>query len=172
MAASPPVPQRIPPLSWRSPAVLWTPLALAAGVGWPALAIGSNPAALRLALLFGASVFATGLLALSANWAAGRPPRSRANVVAHLVWAGAAVSLLAPFFVADLFSVATQGAAHPPAKQFSLSDSLALAPLSLLLGLPGSLLSAVIFSWIAFAPPRAKAGNAIIIDRADVQPFD
>ena len=33
----PPIPQRIPPLTWRQPAFLWTPLALAVAIGWPAV---------------------------------------------------------------------------------------------------------------------------------------
>lgn len=143
---------------------------MAAAIGWPAAVVGTNQSALRLALLAGAAVFATALLALGANWARGRAPRDRRTVVAYIIWAGAAIYLLAPFFLADLVSVAAHG---PDAERtISFSMSLALIPLSLLLGLPTTLVSSLVFSWLAFEPPRKRGPMEVAIDRGHVQPFE
>lgn len=170
MASTPPIPQRIPPLRWRSPSFLWTPVSLAAAIGWPAAVVGTNQSALRLSLLTGATVFTLALLVLGANWARGQAPRDRRNVVTHVVWAGVAVYLLAPFFFSDLVSVAANG----PAAQTSIGYdmSAALVPLSLLLGLPATLISALIFAWLAFEPPRKRGPVDVAIERGHVQPFE
>lgn len=171
MAALPaqPVPQRMPPLKWRGPAFLWTPAALGLAIGVPALLFGSNEGQQRLALVAGTCVFILALIALGVSWAIGFAPRTRRTVVMHVVWSGAAISLLAPFVLTDLMATVA-GAAHA-GEHFTFSMSLAMIPLALVLGLPLSLVSGLIFAWTAFEPPRPRKHSEVMIERADVQPF-
>ena len=83
--AQPPIPQRIPPLRWRGPAFLWTPLALAAAVGWPAALFYNDLEVQKLTLVCGALVFAFALVTLGVAWALGIAPRTRRTVVIHVL---------------------------------------------------------------------------------------
>ena len=152
-----PIPQRIPPLRWRDPALVWTPMALAAAIGWPALIFFGEPALQRLALAAAAGVFTLALLSLAGSWMIGRPPRTRRTVVMHVVVAGGIGALATPFMSAGLGATA-----------------LALLPLSLLLGLPSALVAGMVFAWIALArEPSPDAVKPIdeALARHDVQPF-
>ncbi len=91
--AAPPIPQRIPPLMWRRPSWLWTPLALALALGLPAAVFMNDPALQRFALVAGALVFALALLTLGASWALGRAPRTRRVVLLHVLGGGVAAAL-------------------------------------------------------------------------------
>src|ERR1700755_2129254 len=93
----PPIPTRIPPLTWRRPTFLWTPIALAAAIGWPAALFYQDGNPQRFALIAGAIVFAVALTTLGASWAMGHPPKARRVVVLHVVLAMAAAEILAPF---------------------------------------------------------------------------
>lgn len=154
-----PIPQRIPPLQWRAPAYVWTPLALALAIGWPAALFYQEPVLQRAALIAGAVVFALALAALGVSWARGAPPRARRVVVLHVVLAGALTALAAPFALTRLLSAA--GATLTPAM------ALAMTPLALLLGLPIALVSAILFAWVALK--RAPLEEDLV--GFDVQPF-
>lgn len=149
-----PIPQRIPPLAWRRPAVLWTPLALALAIGWPTLLFWENVGPQRVAIAALFIVFATALTTLGASWALGRAPKSRRIVVLHVVVAGAIAALAAPFVLTWAFAaVAEDGSA---AEQFSLAMSLATTPLVVMLGLPVVLVSGMLFAWIALKRARRR----------------
>jgi len=161
----PPIPQRIPPLSWRKPAFLWTPIALALSIGWPAALFYEDIGAQRLAIAALFVVFAVALITLGVSWATGRPPKSRRIVVLHVVTAGVVAALAAPFVLTMLLGlIAHQGAAE----QFSLAMSFVTTPLVVMVGLPVVLVSGIVFAWTAL-----KRGTPVSEEdfRHDVQPF-
>jgi hypothetical protein len=164
--AAPPIPQRIPPLAWRKPAFIWTPVALALAIGWPAGLFYDDPGPQRLTIAALFAVFALALVSLGASWALRRPPRSRRVAVLHVVAAGVAIAAVAPFVLTHLLALAAPSVS---AEQFSLAASLATTPLALMLGLPVVLASGIVFVWIALRPgPRSTRSD---VDRHDVQPF-
>ena len=165
---SPPIPQLIPPLEWREPAFIWTPIALALAIGWPAALLPNDVALQRLALVAGAVVFAFALLTLGASWALGRAPRTRRTVVLHVLFAGVAAALAAPFVLSELLALV---AGAERTGNFSTSMSLALTPLALVFGLPMALLSGTVFAWIALSRPRQERVDDRIFVADDVQPF-
>jgi len=161
-----PIPQRIPPLNWRRPAFLWTPLGLALGIGAPAAVFYDDPGIQRAMLLAGIFVFAAVLTALGGSWLLGRAPRARRTVVAYVVAAGAIAALVAPFAMAEL--LATTAPERP-----SIAMAMTMTPLALLIGLPSALAAGLVFSWIAMKP-KDLDGDKLLDDavfRHDVQPF-
>jgi hypothetical protein len=164
-----PIPQRIPPLTWRKPAILWTPLALALAIGWPAAAFYDEPAMQRTVLVVGAAAFALALITLGASWVLRRAPKARRVVVLHVVIAGAIVSLAAPFVLTELLTAI----AGPARATAPLEMALALTPLALVLGLPIALVSGIVFAWTALAQPRERPTDLLDdgVFRHDVQPF-
>jgi hypothetical protein len=163
---SPPIPQRIPPLTWRQPAFLWTPLALALAIGWPVALFYDDRGPQRVAIAALLIIFALALVSLGASWALGRAPRTRRIVVLHVVSAGVITVLAAPFVLTWLLgAVAGNGASE----SFSLAMSLATTPLVLMLGLPVILVSGIVFSWTALR--RGAVRNERDEYRHDVQPF-
>lgn len=167
---SPPIPQRIPPLEWRKPAFIWTPIALALAIGWPAAAFANEVALQRLALIAGAVVFALALVTLGASWVLGRAPRTRRAVVLHVLFAAVLVAALAaPFVLTELLAFI---AGAERAGNFSASMSMALTPLALVFGLPMALVSGTVFAWIALSRLRAeRLDDRIFVADSDVQPF-
>lgn len=166
---SPPIPRRIPPLRWRGPSFIWTPVALALAIGWPAIVLSEQPSLQRVTLAAGAVVFAIALLSLGASWALGRAPRTRRVVVVHVVLAGAAAAFLAPFVLTPLLALAAENASG---EEFSTAMSMAMTPLALVLGLPVALISGTLFAWLALSRPRGEMlEDNIYVAKADVQPF-
>lgn len=165
-----PIPQRIPPLRWREPTVLWTPLALALAIGWPAGLFYSEPNFQRLVLVAGASVFALALVTLGASWMLGRPPRARRIVVLHVVVAGAIAALLAPFVLTELLATVAEYENEGAGQKFTLAMSMTMTPLALVLGLPIALVSGIVFAWLALVRPDAEEYEDNVL-REDVQPF-
>lgn len=166
---SPPIPQRIPPLEWRKPAFIWTPLALALAIGWPAVLLPNDVALQRMAFVTGAVVFALALLTLGASWAVGRAPRTRRVVVLHVLFAGGVAAVAAPFVLAELLALV---AGSEKAGRLSASMSMALAPLGLVFGLPLALISGTVFASIALSQPRhEQVDDRIFVADSDVQPF-
>lgn len=160
-----PIPQRIAPLAWRKPAFIWTPLALAAAIGWPYLAFREDGALANMALIAGAFVYAMALTSLGVAWAFGRAPRSRREVVLHVIAAGAIAALGAPYAITRLLGAA----AEHGGESFSLAMAMGVTPLAVVLGLPAALLSGLVFALIALRRPRAEAAETR--DAYDVQPF-
>lgn len=161
----PPIPQRIPPLSWRKPAFLWTPIALALSIGWPLALFYEDIGPQRMAIAALFVVFAIALITLGASWVMGRPPKSRRIVVLHVVTAGVIAALAAPFVLTSLLAfVAHEGAAQ----QFSLAMSFATTPLVVMVGLPVVLVSGIVFAWTAL-----KRSTPVTEEdyRHEVQPF-
>lgn len=157
-----PIPLRIPPLAWRAPAFVCTPLALALAIGWPALLFTQEPSLQRIVLISGAIVFALALISLGASYVIGQAPRARRVVVLHVVIAGALTALAAPFVLTELLAaVGGDSAELTPAMAF------ALTPLALLVGLPVTLVSGIVFAWIALRLPVMEEDLAGF----DVQPF-
>lgn len=143
-----PIPQRIAPLTWRAPAILWTPLALTLAIGWPAALFYYDPTPQRVTLVAGFAVFAVALISLGAAWALGKAPRTRLTVITHVVIAGVIVALAAPFVLTQVLALVASSTGQSGAP-FGLSMSLAMTPLALLLGLPMALISGALFSLIA-----------------------
>ncbi len=168
---TPGIPQRIPPLAWRKPAFLWTPIALAASVGWPAALFYNDAGPQRLALIAGAIVFALALVSLGVSWASGQAPRSRRTVVLHVVLAGALVTLIAPFVLTQLLAAVANAQEAHSAGSFTLAMALAMIPLALVVGLPMMLVSGIIFSWLALSRGRRDELLSDGVFRDDVQPF-
>lgn len=169
----PPIPQRIPPLTWRRPTFLWTPVALALAVGWPAGLFYMDGGPQRLALVAGAAVFALALVTLGVSWGFGHAPKARRVVVLHVVVAGAIASLAAPFVLTQLLATVANYEHDGSGENFTLAMSLAMTPLALVLGLPIALISGIVFAWVALAKPRGLPGEVLDDDvfRNDVQPF-
>ena len=165
-----PIPQRIAPLSWRKPAFLWTPLALAMAIGWPAAPFSGDPGLQRLAIVAGLVVFAVALVTLGLNWVLGRAPKERRVVVMHVITAGALAAIAAPFVLTELLALVANYQHRGAGDNFSLSMALAMTPLALLLGLPISLVSGLIFAWVAFHRGRADDADLATFE-SDVQPF-
>ena len=163
-----PIPQRIPPLTWRKPAFLWTPIALALAIGWPAALFYEEPNPQRFAISSLFVVFAIALISLGVSWFTGRPPKTRRVVVLHVVTAGAIGALLAPFILTWLLALVAEYEHEGAAEHFSLVMSLATTPLVVMIGLPVVLISGIVFAWVALkrgAPVREEDY------RHDVQPF-
>ncbi|MBC7767280.1 MAG: hypothetical protein H7124_00685 [Phycisphaerales bacterium] len=161
-----PIPQRIATLSWRNPAFLWTPLSLALAIAWPAALFWQQPNLARLTLVSGMLVFALALSSLGAIWALGRAPKSRRAVLLHVLCAGALVALLAPFALTGLLGALGAYRDADAGAALSLADSLAIAPLALIVGLPVALISGIIFAWLALS--RRAPEN---LDRRRCVPF-
>jgi len=163
-----PIPQRIPPLTWRKPAFLWTPIALALAIGWPAALFYEEPNPQRFAISSLFVVFAIALISLGVSWFTGRPPKTRRVVVLHVVSAGIIGALLAPFVLTWLLSLVAEYEHDGAAEHFSLAMSLATTPLVVMIGLPVVLISGIVFAWVAL-----KRGVPAREDdyRHDVQPF-
>ncbi|MEZ5956867.1 MAG: hypothetical protein R3C27_06620 [Hyphomonadaceae bacterium] len=163
-----PIPQRIPPLTWRKPAFLWTPIALALAIGWPAALFYQEPNPQRFAIASLFIVFAIALTSLGASWIMGQPPKTRRVAVLHVVSAGVMAALLAPFVLTWLLTLVAEHEHEGAAEHFSLAMSLATTPLVVMIGLPVVLVSGILFSWIALKrglPMREQDY------RHDVQPF-
>lgn len=174
--SGPPIPQRIPPLAWRKPAFLWTPLALALAIGWPTGLFYNDPGPQRAVLVALFVVFALALVTLGATWAMGHAPKTRRTVIVHVVVAGAITSLLAPFVLTELLATISRGEAESGDGAFTLAMALSMAPLALVVGLPITLLSGIVFAWIALTRGRrGKRNGGDLLDdgvfRHDVQPF-
>lgn len=146
----PPIPVRIPSLVWRAPVFLWMPAALALSIAWPAALFPSNPDLRHLALVGGASVFALAMTGLALRWVIRGAPKARRVIVRHIVVWGAIASILAPFILAK----ATGSAAL--VGDLSFGAIVSMLPLSLLLGLPASLVSGSIFALLALRRPLAR----------------
>lgn len=166
---SPPIPQRIPPLTWRQPAFLWTPLALALAIGWPAALFYDDIGPQRVAIAALLIVFAIALVSLGASWALGRAPRTRRIVVLHVVTAGVVTAIAAPFVLTWILAAVTHAESESAAEHYSLAMSLATTPLVLMLGLPVILVSGIVFAWTALKRGAMRDDRADY--RHDVQPF-
>lgn len=166
-----PIPERIAPLSWRRPTFVWTPLALALAIGWPAAIFYNDPAPQRLALVAGAAVFALALITLGLSWVVGRAPRARRIVVSHVVLAGAVVALIAPFILVELLALVANYETEGAGSRFTFEMSLAMAPLALVIGLPMALVSGIVFAWVALTSQPIGGGDIVGDDVFDVQPF-
>jgi hypothetical protein len=164
-----PIPQRFPPLQWRAPAFVWTPIALAVSIGWPAGLFYNEVVLQRLLLIAGASVFAIALATLGVGWALGQAPRARRVVVLHVVVAGAIVAFGAPFVLTELLGAVADYENAGSGQNFTFAMSLAMTPLALVLGLPIALVSGIVFAWVALKRPRVQEDQIGI--RGDVQPF-
>lgn len=150
----PRIPKRIPPLTWRKPVGLWTPLALALALGWPAL-LFEQPQAQRLALAFALIAAAVACVTLSMQWRRQGAVKARLTVVGHGV-AGAALTAISAPFTAHGFD--------------SFAAALATTPLLLAIALPLSLISSSLFAWTALARARHAEPEALLDISANVPP--
>ena len=172
--AAPPIPQRIPPLAWRQPAFLWTPLALAVAIGWPAALFFNDYSLQQLVVVAGAVVFALALISLGAAWALRRPPRTRRTVVMHVVVAGAAASCVVPFILTQLLGAVANYSHSGAGANFTLPMAMTMLPLAIVLGLPIALVSGIAFTWIALKRQSPDEPRDLLSDgllHSDVQPF-
>ena len=135
-----PIPHRMPSLIWRRPAFVWTPIALAAAISWPAVLFQDDPSVQRVILMGQFATFALALAAFGVSWGLGRAPRTRRTATLYVVWASAVTALAGPFVTGLM--VGRDGA--------SGFGPLAAAPLAAVLGLPIALGSGLVFAWLAF----------------------
>lgn len=147
--------QRIQPLVWRKPALLWGLVALAIGLGTPWLVLSNEGGFALLAVLTAAVGIGAAFLSLGIASAMGRPPRSRREVLLHVIWLTALAALCAPLFFQALLH-AMEGV-EAPMGPVGLSDGLpfALWPLALFLGLPLGLFAGLVLGFVAMT--RAEA---------------
>lgn len=171
-----PIPVRIPPLAWRQPVMVWTPAAVALGLGWPALALRESNAMAMTALITGAIVFAASFVTMGAAWLIGRAPRTRRDVIQHFIVTGLFVALAAPFVLASLLNAVAE--AEHTTTGLRAATPFALAPLAVLLGLPIAFFYGLAFSLVALVKPPAettrrvrKAKEQVRPKMHDVQPF-
>lgn len=150
----PPIPRRIKPLTWRKPVFVWTPLALAAALGWPAFLLDSDAGLAPAILIVGAAAFAAALTTLGASWLLQNPPRTRRVVLLHLVFAGGIAALAAPF----VWQIVLRNVAGADGSNIVLPDETpwALAPFALLIGLPVALFSGLVFAFVALSKPARE----------------
>lgn len=150
----PPIPRRIKPLTWRKPVLLWTPVALALALGWPAFLLGGDAGLTPVILIVGAAAFAAGLVTLGASWIVRRPPRTRRVVLLHLVFAGAVAALAAPF----VWQIVLRNVAGAGGANVIMPDETAwaLTPFAMVIGLPVALFSALVFAFIALSKPAKE----------------
>ncbi|MES1199642.1 MAG: hypothetical protein ABUS48_06655 [Pseudomonadota bacterium] len=148
----PPIPRRIPPLSWRQPFFIWTPIAVVLALGWPAALLQDQDGFMALALTAGATGMAASVVALGGAWLLGRPPRTRASVIRNVAWTGAVIAAAAPFVLVNVMSKGPSG--------LHASTPLAVAPLALMLGLPMSLFAGTVFALVALVKPRPEKAEA------------
>ena len=145
--------------------MIWTPVALVLALGWPALMLRHDEGLARTVVIAGAMAFALGFVTLGGAWAIGKPPRTRRAVILHLLFAGAVAALAAPFVFETLVRAVVEagGAEGGEAERIAAlppSFALAMAPLALLLGLPVTLFSGLVFSWVALVkPPAPRRGE-------------
>jgi hypothetical protein len=153
---------------------LWTPLALAISIGWPAAVFSNDVSIQRLVVIAGAAVFAFALVTLGVSWALGVAPRTRLTVVLHVLFAGVVVSLLSPFVLTQVLA-ATAGQQQSATSLASSSAPEAMAPLAFMLGLPIALISGMLFSLIALVRPSLYSGGDDVLGdhifTSNVQPF-
>lgn len=183
LAPPTPIPMRIPPLSWRRPFFVWTPVAIALAIGWPALMLQGQDGLFEASLVAGAVGLALTLMSLGGAWALGRPPRSRRSVIRHMLWCGGIAALATPFVLTSLLgSVAELERGAGAVNGLPGSTAYALQPLAMMIGLPVALFSGVVFSCVALVkqpgPQRElllgkrMSEKLAIPERArDVQPF-
>jgi len=166
----PPIPVRIPPLTWRKPVFLWTPLALAAAIGWPALFFQNDGAIQKLTVVAGAAMFAVAMVTLGTAWATGKAPRTRRAVVIHVLFAGFVAAVVAPFVLTALLAGVADYEKAGDGARFSMEMSLTMIPLGILIGLPVALVSGIVFAWLGLT--RAKLEDSELVgDSFDSQPF-
>lgn len=152
--APPPVPRRIPPLTWRQPVTIWTPAALVLALGWPALLLQGEPGLMQTTLIAGAIVCAISFIALGGAWMFGHAPRTRRDVMQYFLIAGLIVSIGAPFVLMSLLDSVAQY--HERVTGLRGATAFALTPLAVLLGLPIAFFFGLAFSLVALVkPPRA-----------------
>lgn len=151
-----PIPHRFPPLTWRRPAFVWTPLALVIAIGGPALALAGDGGMQQAALVMGSATFAIALATLGAAWYFDNAPRTRREVIGHVITAGVLVALAAPFVLTNLLGAVSRFENDAQGQSFTLADAAAMVPLALLLGLPIALLSAAAFSLLALKKPAKR----------------
>ncbi len=161
-----PIPERAPPLEWRRPAQLWTPLALVLALGWPAAALRGNGALPYFYLVAGAAGFALAFVSLAGASIMRRPPKTRRIVITHVIAGCAAALAAAPtVYLALLRRIA---ALEDGAPDVGVGDGtgVALAPLALMLGLPAALFAGAVFSLVSFAkaPPAWARKHAFVPD--------
>lgn len=147
---TPPIPDRIAPLAWRTPALLWTPLALILALGWPWALLYFDPSLRDFTLLILIAAFVLSLSWLAICWARGRPPKARRFVVEAIVLAAIAVALCAPIVLA-LSSSLELGVAWP------------LAVLAMTVSLPAALISGLVFAWTALRQPQRKDDHSAVL---------
>lgn len=173
-----PIPQRIPPLTWRRPVLLWTPIALILALGWPPLLLRNDSGLAQTALIGGALVFALAFTSMGISWIGKRAPRTRREVIVHIVGAGALVALATPFVIVSLLGAVAE--AEQSSTGLRAAAPYALTPLALLLGLPIAFFFGLVFSFVALrkrpsAIPERRRGRALerrtAQDMHEVQPF-
>lgn len=134
-------------MAWRQPVLVWTPIALALGLGWPALMLREEPGLAQAALVGGAIVFAASFVSMGGAWLLGRAPRTRRDVMQHFLYTGVVVALGAPFAVAAILGAVAQ--AQHSETGLRAAAPYALTPLAVLLGLPIAFFYGMAFSMVA-----------------------
>ena len=158
-----PIPQRYPSLRWRKPVVIWTPIALALALGWPAYFVRDAPALMNTMLGAGAGALFIALGTTIVSFAFDRAPRTRRDIIVRTIWSGVAAAALTPLGY-NVLVWAMRGASDP--RPWIDVAALAATPLALLIGGPIALFAGLVFSFVAFVKPermswkQAAAGHS------------
>lgn len=157
------------PLLWRRPAPLWTMLALAIGLGLPWFILSGEGGFAQMALIVAGIGFFSALISLAVASAMGRAPRSRREVMVHVLWLGVLTALAAPILF-QLLLHAMEGIEAPDGPN-GLSGVLpfALWPLALFMGLPLALFTGLVLSFIAFK--RGAPDDGVMVLNTDTDPM-
>src|SRR5262245_10288547 len=115
-----PIPKRIPPLRWRQPVLVWTPMALALAFGWPALALMNEGGLAATLLIAGAVAFAIGLLSMGVAWMMGAAPRTRRVAILHFLGPSAVIALATPFAFRWILQMIAEAEGHAAPAAVSL----------------------------------------------------
>ena len=151
---------RLPPLVWRKPGFFWGPLAFIIGLGAPAAALSAEGGFAIMAIVTVGAGMLSSLLSLAIAAASGRQPRSRREVMIHVLWLGALSALTAPIVFLMLVNAIDHGAG------LSAGLGLALWPLALSIGLPLALFGGLTLAYVAFTPDRTSAKDILNLDTA------
>jgi hypothetical protein len=159
---APPIPERIPPLTWREPAFFWTPLALALALAAPIGLFFFDRSLIMAALIALIAAFVLALAWLGLKWARGRPPKARRLVVEAVVTSALVIAIIGPFVQFATYAL-------------RLEHAWPLVLFALMLGLPLALISGTLFAWTALDRPPGPGEPGPVLDdgafRSNFQPF-
>lgn len=139
-----PPPQREAALSWRKPAGLWVALSALIGLGAPYIVLVGEGGVGHIVALAAMVGFASALVSLVLAGSMGHAVRSRREIVLHVLWLVTLAAIVAPVASQMVITAIAGGGNVNPLL------SIALWPLSIMLGWPYALFAGLTLSILAF----------------------